>query len=86
MPFHCDQPFVEFAGFMVEIENSGIQGLLTGEMAKDDGFGDSGGGGDFLGGGAFEALAGEEIQRSFEQLAAAVGGRKPGSSRTHVSL
>ena len=76
LPF--GQPLVGFAGFVVKIEDGGVEGLFAGEVAEDDGLGDSGGGGDFLGGGAFKALAGEEIERGFEELAAAVGGGKTG--------
>ena len=39
-------------------------------MAEDDGLGDAGRCCDFLGGGAAESFAGEEIQRRFDELPA----------------
>ena len=70
--------------FVVVIEDRVIEVLLGGEVAEDDGFGDAGGGGDFLGGGAAEALPREEIERGFEELAAAVAGGKAESGGTGV--
>ena len=55
------------AGVVVVIEDGIIQVALGGKVAEDDGFGDAGRGGDFLGGGAAEALAGEEIERGFDE-------------------
>ena len=62
------------AGIVVVIEHGVVEVLLGGEVAEDDGFGDAGGGGDFLGGGAAESFAGEEIERRFDELPAAVAG------------
>ena len=64
----------DLAGIVVVIEHRVVQVLLGGEVAEDDGFGDAGGGGDFLGGGAGESFAGEEVERRFDELKAAVAG------------
>ena len=76
------QAFVEFADFVVKIEDGGVEGLLGGKVTEDDGLGDSCSGSDFFGGGAFEALLGEEIERRFEELATAVGGGEAGEWQT----
>ena len=44
-------------------------------MAEDDGFGDAGGSGNFLGGSG-ETFAGEEVEGGFDELKAAVAGAK----------
>src|ERR1700687_839213 len=54
-------------------------------MAEDDGFGDAGGGGYFLGGSASESLAGEGVQGRFEELQAAVAGREAEGWGTKVA-
>src|ERR1035441_9643346 len=58
----------------VVIEHRVVEVLLGGKVAEDDGFGDAGGGGDFLGGGAGESFAGEEIEGGFDEVKAAVAG------------
>ncbi len=63
------------------IENGLVEILFGGEVAEDDGFGDAGGGGDFLGGGAAEAFAGEKIDGDVDELAAAVVGGHAGLVR-----
>ena len=68
---------VDLAGVVVVIEHRLVEVALGGEVAEDDGFGDAGGGGDFLGGGAPVPFAGEEIEGGFEELPAAVAGGKP---------
>ena len=54
-----------------------IQILFGGEVAEQDGFADTGGGGDVLGLGAAEAVAREAIDGAAQQLAVAVVGRHP---------
>jgi hypothetical protein len=56
----------------VGVEDGGVEVLLGGEVAEDNGFGDAGGEGDFARSGAAEAAFGEEVDRDFEELAAAV--------------
>ena len=67
------QPGLHHLGLMAVIEYGGIEGLFGRKMAEDDGFGNARRRCDFLGGGASESLAGEEIERRFQQLPAAVG-------------
>src|ERR1022692_3272250 len=66
----------QFAAVVVVVEHCIVQVLLGGKVAEDYGLGDAGGGGDFLGGGASESLAGEYVEGRFEELQAAVAGRE----------
>ena len=68
------EAFGEFRGIVVVIEDGVVEVVFGGEMAEYDGLGDAGRGGDFLGGGASVAFAREDIERSFDQLTAAVAG------------
>ena len=54
-------------------------------MPENNGLGDSGGGGNFLCGGSLEALAREEVEGDFEELAAAVFGGETLGHGTIVS-
>jgi hypothetical protein len=88
---HIDFPtgddLVQFPRFVWIPEDSGVKCLFCWEMAEDDSFGDACGGGDFLGGGAFEALTGKEIEGSFEELLSAVFGWKSrGLGMDHPSI
>ncbi len=66
----------ELGGILVVIEHCVVEVLLGGEVAENDGFGDAGRGGDFLGGSAAEPFAGEKVERRFDKLAAAVACRE----------
>ena len=68
----------ELATLVMMIEDRVVEVLFGGEVAEDDGFGDAGGGGDFLGGGAGESLAGEDIEGGLDELKAAVAGGEAG--------
>ena len=71
----------DVAGIVVVIDDGVVQVVLGGEVAENNGFGDAGRGGDFLGGGASESFAGEEVQRGFDEL-----GRRSLAGRRRVAV
>jgi len=70
------ETFGDFRGLVMVVENGVVEVLFGGEMAEDNRLVDAGRGGNFLGGGSTEALAREDIEGGFDELAAAIAGRK----------
>ena len=83
---HLHKPSVAAHGGFLFVQNRVIKILLAGEVAEQDGLADARRGGDVLGLGAAEAVAGEAFDRYPQQLPAAVLAGHTGACRRGMGI